>query len=81
MTSQSHLHTQARFFAGTKENNLTRHQCKTTCTLFTPDPAEDKSNLTLNKQHCTVHGNAPKGSGPYLIPQTTYQYKHTSHYK
>ena len=57
-TSTSHLHTQARVqprntyshtvhtvFAWTKQNNLTLNPDKTTCTLFTPDPAEYKSNL------------------------------------
>ena len=59
MTSPSHLHTQARpqlrntynhtyiKFCWTKQNNLTLKQGKTTCTLFTPDPAEYKSNLDL----------------------------------
>ena len=31
----------------TKQNNLTLNPDKTTCTLFTPDPAEYKSNLDL----------------------------------
>ena len=34
-------------FAWTKQNNLTLNPDKTTCTLFTPDPAEYKSNLDL----------------------------------
>ena len=27
-----------------------------------------------SKQHCTTHGNAPKGSGPYLRPKTHIQH-------
>ena len=61
MTSPSHLHTQAqvqqrntynhtyiKFFSWTKQNNLTLNPDKTTCTLFTPDPTEYKSNLDLD---------------------------------
>ena len=53
----------------TKQNNITLNPDKTTCTLFTPDPAEYKSNLDL-KINNTTHGNAPNGSGPYLRPKT-----------
>ena len=41
---QPYLH---KVFAWTKQNNLTLNSDKTTCTLFTPDPAEYKSNLDL----------------------------------
>ena len=34
-------------FAWTKQNNLILNPDKTTCTLFTPDPAEYTSNLDL----------------------------------
>ena len=62
-------------FAWTKQNNLTLNPDKRTCTLFTPDPAEYKSNLDLkNKQHCTTHGNAPKGYVHYLRPKTHIQH-------
>ena len=83
---QPYLH---KVFAWIKQNNLTLNPDKTTCTLFTPDPAEYTSNLDANnKQQCTTHGNAPKGSGSYLRPQnshtahtsTTSQYKHTNLY-
>ena len=60
MTLPSYLHTQARvqqrnaynhtyinLTAWTKQNNRTRNPDKTTCTLFTPDPAEYKSNMDL----------------------------------
>ena len=74
---QPYLHT---VFAWTKQNNLTLNPDKTTCTLFTPDPAEYKSNLEdYNKHHCTMHGNAPKGSGPYLRPKTHTQHIHSQH--
>ena len=77
-----------KVFSWTKQSNLTLNPDKTTCTLFTPDPAEYKSNLSgpKNKQHCTTHGNATKGSGHYLRPKTHLQHRHsqhfsTSHYK
>ena len=41
---QSYLH---KVFAWIKQNNLTLNPDKTTCTLFTADPAEYKSNLDL----------------------------------
>ena len=41
---QPYLH---KSFAWTKQTNLTLNPDKTTCTLFTPDPAEYKSNLYL----------------------------------
>ena len=41
---QPYLH---KVFAWTKQCNLTLNPDKTTCTLFTPDPAEYKSNLDL----------------------------------
>ena len=36
-----------KVIARTKQNNLTLNPDKTTCTLFTPDPADYKSNLDL----------------------------------
>ena len=47
---QPHLH---KVFDWTKQNNLTLNPCKTTCTLFTPDPAEYKSNLDLKINNTT----------------------------
>ena len=41
---QPFIHT---VFAWTKQNNLILNPDKTTCTLFTPDPAEYKSKLDL----------------------------------
>ena len=61
---QPYLH---NVFAWTKQNNLLLNPDKTTCTLFTPDPAEYTSNLDLTiNNKSTTHGNAPKGSGSYL---------------
>ena len=51
---------------------------KSTCTLFTPDAAEYKSNMDL-KINNTTHGNAPNGSGPYLRPKTHIQHTHSQH--
>ena len=48
----------------TKQNNLTLHPDKTTCTLFTPDPAEYKSI---------------KGSGLYLGPKTHIHHTYSQH--
>ena len=36
-----------KVFVWTKQNNLTLNPDKTTCILFTPDPAEYRSNLDL----------------------------------
>ena len=62
---QPYLH---NVFAWTKQNNLLLNPDKTTCTLFTPDPAE----YTNNKQQSTTHGNAPKVLGLTLDPKLTY---------
>ena len=84
MTSPSHLYTQARmqprntynntyikFFPG--QNNLTLNRDKTTCTLFTPDPAEYESNLDLKINNIalpmTTH---PMVQGLTLDPKLLY---------
>ena len=71
-----------KVFAWTKQNNLTLNPDKTTCTLFPPDPAEYKSNLDLkiNNTALPTHGNAPKGSGPYIIPKTHIHHTHSQHH-
>ena len=48
---QPYLH---KVFALTKQSNLSLNPDKTTCTLFTPDPAEYTSNLDLKytEMHC-----------------------------
>ena len=83
---QPYLH---QDFAWTKQNNLLLNLDKTTCTLFTPDPAEYTSNLDL-----TINNKAlpmamhPKVLDLTLDPKLTYsntsttsQYKHTNLYK
>ena len=67
---------QHKDFAWTKQNNLILNPDKTTCTLFTPDPAEYTSNLDLKY---TTHGNAPKGSGSNLRPKTHIQHTRPQH--
>ena len=34
---------------------------------------------TTQQQHCTAHGNAPKGLGPYLRPKTHIQHTDSQH--
>ena len=69
---QPYLH---KVFAWTKQNNLLLNPDKTTCTLFTPDPAEYTSNLDL-----TINNKAlPKGSGSYHRPKTHIQHTHPQH--
>ena len=73
---QPYLH---KVFAWTKQNNLILNQDKTTCTLFTSDPAEYNS-LDLN-----IHNNAlpivmhSKGSGSYFRPKNHIQHTHPQH--
>ena len=44
---------------------------------------EDRVHLCGNNliriQHCTTHGIAPKGSGPYLRAKTQIHHTHTQH--
>ena len=62
-----------KVFAWTKHNNLHINPDKTTCTLFTPDPAEYNANLKLK-----IHNKAlpmathPKILGLTLDPKLTY---------
>ena len=39
----------------------------------------EQSGPKQTTQHCTTHGNAPKGSGPYLRPKTHIQHTHSQH--
>ena len=88
MTSSSHQHIQARVqprniiiiilyiqpylhtvFAWTTQDN----PYKTTCTLFTPDPADYKSNLDLNINNTALRiATHPKVLGFTLDPKLTY---------
>ena len=60
-------------FVWTKQKNLTLIPDKTTCTLFTPDPAEYKSNQDLKINNTTLRMVAhPKVLGITLDPILTY---------
>ena len=67
---QPYLH---KVFAWTKQNNLLINPDKTTCTLFTPDPAEYASNLdlTINNKALPM-ATHPKVLGLTLDPKLTY---------
>ena len=60
-------------FAWTKQNNLLLNPDKTTCTLFTSDPAEYTSNLdlTINNKALPM-ATHPKVLGLTLDPKLTY---------
>ena len=67
---QPYLHT---VFAQTKQNNVTLNPDKTTCTLFTPDPAEYKSNLDVKINNTALRMEMhPKILGLTLDPKLTY---------
>ena len=67
---QPYLH---KVFSWTKQNNLLLNPDKTTCTLFTPDPAEYTSNLdlTINNKALPM-ATHPKVLGLTLDPKLTY---------
>ena len=67
---QPYLH---KVFAGTKQNNFTLNPDKTTCTLFTPDHAEYKSNLDLKINNTAIPmATHPKVLSLTLDPKLTY---------
>ena len=67
---QPYLHT---VFAWTKLNNLTQDPDKTTCTLFTPDPAEYMGYLDLKIYNTALPmATHPKILGLTLDPKLTY---------
>ena len=60
--------------------NLTLNPDKTTCTLFTPDPAEYKSKLDLKiKLQYTAHVNAPKGLSYSFRPKAHIKHTDSQH--
>ena len=67
---QPYLH---KVYAWTKQIKLTLNPDKTTCTLFTPDPAEYTSNLdlTINNKALPM-ATHPKVLGLTLDPKLTY---------
>ena len=67
---QPYLH---KVFAWTKQNNLILNPDKTTCTLFTPDPAEYTSNLEIHN-NLKIHNNAlPMATQPTFLGLTLDQ--------
>ena len=66
--------------AWTKHNHLTLNPDNTTCTLFTPDPAEYKSyqELKINKIALPM-GTHSKVLGLTLGPETYIQQIHSQH--
>ena len=67
---QSYLY---KVFSWTKQNNLTLNTDKTTCTLFTLDPAEYKSNPDLKINNTALPmATHPKVLGLILDPKLTY---------
>ena len=67
---QPYLH---KVFAWTEQNNRTLNPDKTTCTLFTPYPAEYKSNLDLKINNTALPmAMHPKVQGLTLDPKLTY---------
>ena len=67
------IYTYTKVFAWTKQNNLLLNPDKTTCTLFTPDPAEYTSNLDLiiNNKALPM-ATHPKVLGLTIDPKLTY---------
>ena len=62
-----------KVFVWTKRNNITLNPDKTTCTLFTPDPAEYKSNLDLKINNTALPmATYPKVLGLTLDQKLTY---------
>ena len=67
---QPYLH---KGFSWTKQNNLTLNPDKTTCTLFTPDPAYYISNLDLKMNNTALSMEThPKVLGLTLDQKLTY---------
>ena len=66
-------HTYTKFFAWTKQNTLLLNPDKTTCTLFTQNPAEYTSNLdlTINNKALPM-ATHPNVLGLTLNPKLTY---------
>ena len=62
-----------KVFACTKQINLTLNPDKTTCTLFTQDPAEYRSNLDLKiNTTALLMATHPKAMGLTLDQKLTY---------
>ena len=72
---QPYLH---KVFVWTKQNNLTLNPDKTTCTLFSPDPAEYNRNMYLKINNIALP-MATHGSGFYLRSKTHIHHTHSQH--
>ena len=60
-------------FAWTKHNNITLNPDETTCTLFTPDPTEYKSNIDVKINNAALPlATHPNVLGLTLAPKLTY---------
>ena len=74
---QPYLH---KVYDWTQHNNLIINPDKTTCTLFTPDPAEYNNNLGLNINNkalpMALH---PKVLGSNFRPKAHIQRSHPEH--
>ena len=71
---QPYIH---KVFAWTKQNNLILNPDKTSCTLFTPDPAEYTSNMDLKIHNTTLPmATHQKVLGLTLDPKLTYPSTH-----
>ena len=78
-----------KVFVWTKQNNLILNPDKTTCALYTPDPAEYTSNLDL--KYTTMHYPCQRTQRIWVLTytknshtthtSTTSQYTHTNLYK
>ena len=69
----TYSHTYIKFFSWTKHNNLTQNPEKTTCTLFTPDPAQYTINLDPKINNTALPmATHPKILGPTLDLKLTY---------
>ena len=67
---QPYLH---KVFVWTKQNSITLKPDKTTCTLFTPDHAEYKSNLDFKINNTALPmATHPNVLGITLDPKLTY---------
>ena len=78
-TRQIYHHTEHRFRSWPTQ--LTSpYYLHTQARVHKVDPVDYTSNLnTKNKQHCTTHGNEPKGYGSSLRPKYHIQHTHSDH--
>ena len=84
MTSPLHLHTQARVQPRNTYNHTYIKFCLDKKTSHTKSRQNNlhytcSVDWTSNKEHCTTHGNAPKGFGSYLTPKTHIHHTHSPH--